>query len=159
MNLFKWSYSQFLFSWNIVLNLLKILSNISWTGDDALIGASQINVIILFSCQSCIAKRLWRKNNCITIAWSTDLLSTCCPPKTKEHNWQIINMTVMPFCYGLAACTWQVCALSSQIALLPNQYRLWRKVHLQGNCCTSNQIEHILSAISKVSTLFCFFFR
>ena len=23
MNLFKWSYSQFLFSWNIVLNLLK----------------------------------------------------------------------------------------------------------------------------------------
>ena len=30
MNLFQWSYSQFLFSWNIVLNLLK--EDIEWMG-------------------------------------------------------------------------------------------------------------------------------
>ena len=47
--------------------------------------------------------------------WSTNLISPCCTPKTKEHNWQIINMSVMPFCHGQAAYTWQVCAPSIQI--------------------------------------------
>ena len=33
---------------------------------------------------------------------------------TKEYNWQIINMSVMPFCHWQAACTYHVCAPSNQ---------------------------------------------
>ena len=33
----------------------------------------------------------------------TNLLSTCCSTKIQEPTWQIINMSVMSFCHGLAA--------------------------------------------------------
>ena len=36
-------------------------------------------------------------------AWSINLLSTCCSSMTKECNWLIISMSVMPFCH------WQAC--------------------------------------------------
>ena len=42
---------------------------------------------------------------------STNMLSTCRSPMTKEYNWQIINM---PFCHWLAACTSHLCAPSSR---------------------------------------------
>ena len=55
---------------------------------------------------------LWQwDSNIILTAWSTNLLSTYCPPKTKEHNWLTIKMSVMPFCHGF-------CAPSSQIFFL-----------------------------------------
>ena len=41
----------------------------------------------------------------ILTAWSTNQLSTCHSPMTKEYSWQIINMSVMPFCHWPAACT------------------------------------------------------
>ena len=37
--------------------------------------------------------------------WSTNVLITCCSPMMKEYNCQTINMSVMPFCHWLAACT------------------------------------------------------
>ena len=49
-------------------------------------------------------------------AWSTNLLSICCSPTTKECNWQIISISVAPICPWQAACTYQVCAPSTGIA-------------------------------------------
>ena len=49
----------------------------------------------------------------LSTAWSFQVLSTCCSPMTKECNWQIINMSVMPFCHWLAACTLHLCAQRS----------------------------------------------
>ena len=37
-------------------------------------------------------------------AWGSYLWSSCHPPMTKEYNWQIINMSVVPFCHWQAAC-------------------------------------------------------
>ena len=47
-------------------------------------------------------------------AWNTNFVSTCCSTMTKRHNWQIISMSVILFCHGWAACTYQVCASSNQ---------------------------------------------
>lgn len=41
------------------------------------------------------------------------MVSTCHKPITKECNWQILNMTFIPYCHGLAACTYQISASSS----------------------------------------------
>ena len=45
---------------------------------------------------------------------STNMLSTCRSSVTKKYNWQIINISVMPFCHWLAACTSHLCAPSSR---------------------------------------------
>ena len=58
----------------------------------------------------------------MSTAWSTNMFSTCYSPMTKEYNWQIINMSVMPFCHWQAACTYQVCAPSSWLCL--NEHRI-----------------------------------
>ena len=49
-------------------------------------------------------------------AWSTNMLSTCRSPMTKEYNWQITSMSVMPFCYQRAACT--LCSMQSNIVTM-----------------------------------------
>ena len=36
----------------------------------------------------------------ISSAWSTNLVSTCCPNVTKGHKWHIYYLSVMPFCHG-----------------------------------------------------------
>ena len=48
-------------------------------------------------------------------AWSTNTLSSCCWPMTKEYrpNWQIINMSVMPF-LSLAGSMHLTCLCSKQ---------------------------------------------
>ena len=40
----------------------------------------------------------------MSTAWGTKVISACRSPTTKEYNWQIIIMSVLPFCYCLA---WQ----------------------------------------------------
>ena len=57
---------------------------------------------------------------------STNMLSSCRSPMTKEYNWQIhvINISVTPFCNWLAACTSHLCAPIS-----------WYNIHLKGKIC------------------------
>ena len=57
--------------------------------------------------------------------WSTDLVSTYPLPMTKEYNWQIINMSVMPFFHQQAACTYHVCAPSSRLWCKCNKIQYW----------------------------------
>ena len=47
----------------------------------------------------------------ILTAWCLNLLSTYYSLIAKDYNWQIINMSVMPFCHLPAACTYQTCAI------------------------------------------------
>ena len=49
----------------------------------------------------------------IRTAWNTKVLSTCCQPVTKGHNWHIDYLSVILFCHGWEACTWHLCAPSS----------------------------------------------
>ena len=46
--------------------------------------------------------------------WSSNLLSACCPPMTKERNCHIDYLSITLYCFGWAVCTLQVCASNSQ---------------------------------------------
>ena len=54
----------------------------------------------------CVLGMNWQDYACPFDFCSTNMLSSCCSPMTKEYNWQIIHISVMPFCHWLAACTW-----------------------------------------------------
>ena len=49
----------------------------------------------------------------ISRTWSRNLLSTYHSAMTKECQWQILNMSLMPLCHWQAACAYQLCAPST----------------------------------------------
>ena len=94
-----------------VFSLLTIRTKNKWNDSTAKIGYTinllyQLAIILFFKTTHLLHN---------STAWSTNLVSTSHSAMTKEHNWQIINMSVMPFCHWWTACTYQVCAPSSQL--------------------------------------------